>query len=92
MIRIIAEVGQNIYSVISVSLGAVSGVVIAVLNSKSRHRKIIDRLHGKLDEQRSELSGLKKAFSIVFDASEREFKDDPSKMAMFRDLKAEYKL
>jgi hypothetical protein len=92
MIRIIAEVGQNIYSVISVSLGAISGVVIAVLNSKSRHRKIIDRLHSKLDEQRSELAGLKKAFSIVYDAYEREFKDDPNRIEMLKDLKKEYNL
>tara|TARA_R110000772_G_scaffold64563_2_gene144371 strand:- start:902 stop:1180 length:279 start_codon:yes stop_codon:yes gene_type:complete len=92
MIRFAIEVGHNVYNVLSVSVGAISGVVIAVLNSQSRHRKTIESLHKKLEEQRSELAGLKKAFSIVYDAYDRDFKDDPDRIDMLKDLKKEYNL
>ena len=92
MIRTIVDISHNIYSVISVVAGSVSGVVIAVLNSKSRHRKEIDSLHIKMDAQKSQLDGLKKAFSIVYDAYERDFRDDPNKLGMLKDLKKEYDL
>ena len=92
MIKTIIDITQNVYSVISVVVGSISGVVIAVLNSKSGHKKEVDSLHIKMDAQKSQLEGLKKAFSIVYDAYEREFKDDPSRLEMLKDLKKEYNL
>jgi hypothetical protein len=92
MIKLITDGVNNIYGVVSVIGGGIIGLAGVILNNKSKCSETTQKLHHELEEIQSELKGLKKAFSIVFDAYEREFNDDPERMGMLKDLKKEYNL
>jgi gas vesicle protein len=92
MIKLIVEASTNIYSLIGVAIGSVSGIVIALVNGRGKSIKEIAALKEKLSAAETRADGFAKAFSIVFDAYERDFIDQPDKIKMLRDLKDQYKL
>ena len=92
MIKLIVEASTNIYSLIGVAIGSVSGIVIAMVNGRGKAIKEIAGLKEKLNDSETRAEGFAKAFSIVFDAYERDFIDHPEKIKMLRDLKDQYKL
>jgi len=92
MIRLANELAHNIYTFAGLALGSIGGIIVALINSRSKENKQINALKKELEEAHSKAEGLQKAFSIVFDAYEREFKNDPSKMGLLKDLKKEYDL
>jgi len=90
---------KNIYGLASVTVGAVSGIWIAHINTSSKRDKTITKniktiseLQADIDTLTSQFESLKKAFSIVFDAYERELKDYPDKISMLKDLKKTFDL
>jgi uncharacterized membrane-anchored protein YhcB (DUF1043 family) len=71
----IAEIASNIYGVIGIAFGSITGVVVAYLSSRSNANKKesteIQKLKKDLEELSVKLDSLKTAFTLVFDEMDR---------------------
>tara|TARA_R110000796_G_scaffold120506_1_gene234649 strand:+ start:22740 stop:23003 length:264 start_codon:yes stop_codon:yes gene_type:complete len=66
---------DNHFSLIGIAIGSVSGVIIAIVNSRKKSLKkdaeVIQNLREELDELQTKISSLTTAFTLVFDEMER---------------------
>ena len=96
MIKQITDHLNNLYGLIGVALGAVAGIIVAVIQTKSKAKQqeslVISELRHELDDLKSRFDSLKVAFSIVFDQYERDFINSPEKLSMLKDLKKIFEL
>ena len=88
MIRLVTELAHNIYTFAGLALGSIGGIIVALINSRSKENKQIRVLNKEIQELRSKSEGLRKAFSIAYDQLEREGLD----VSILKDVKKEYDL
>ena len=88
MIRLVADLAHNIYTFAGLALGSIGGIVVALINAKSKGNKQINTLKKELEEAHSHAEGLRKALSIAYDQLEREGLD----ISILKDVKKEYDL
>lgn len=91
-----SDTANNIYGIIGLTLGSISGIIVAIINNRSKSGKEsarlvkVIRLERKAKEDlAAELDSLKKSFRIVFEEMER---DNPKGMSMLKSLKDHYNL
>ena len=88
MIKLVAELAHNIYTFAGLALGSIGGIIVAIINSRSKENKEVKRLKGELEVAHSHAEGLRKAFNIAYDQLEREGLD----VSILKDVKKEYDL
>ena len=88
MIKLLTDAGHNIYTFAGLALGSIGGIIVAIINSRSKDNKEINALKKRLEDSHSYTIGLKKAFSIAYDQLEREGLD----VSILKDVKKEYDL
>ena len=66
---------DNHFSLIGIAIGSISGIIIAIVNSRKKSQKrdteTIQNLREELDELQAKISSLTTAFTLVFDEMER---------------------
>lgn len=96
---LLSEIGDKyeaVYGMVGIAIGAIGGIVVAFINNKGKtalaESKAINELTAQLTELNAKFDSLKLAFALVFDQYEREFKNEPDKMAMLKDLRKAFDL
>lgn len=67
----IIETVTNLYGLLGLGIGSITGVAIAYFKSKTSENKKINRLEDSLDELKTRFDGLKNGFNLVYDEMER---------------------
>ena len=74
-------------SLVGIIVGAISGVIVAYLKANNKETVEVNKLKTKISDLEHRLDTLKTGFQLVFDQYERDFAEQPEKMAMLRDLR-----
>lgn len=83
---LLAETNE-IYGLIGILIGAVSGVVITWIRVNGIEKDSTKRLKREIEEIKIKMEVLKVGFSIIYDQYERDFHDSPEKISMLKDFK-----
>ena len=78
---------ENLYGLFGILIGSVSGIVIAWIKLNSKETETIHNLRDEVNHLKNRFDTLRTGFELVFDEYERNFKSEPEKMAMLRDLR-----
>ena len=78
---------ENLYGLIGVLIGSVSGIIIAYIKLNQRETETIHNLRDEVNSLKNRFDRLRTGFELVFDEYERTFKDEPERMSMLRDLR-----
>jgi uncharacterized membrane-anchored protein YhcB (DUF1043 family) len=87
MIKYLVLGMENVNQLIGIAVGSISGIIIAWMNLKGSTKR--SALEAELNKAKTELEGLKRSFSICFDAYERDY---PETIGMWKDFKKEHEL
>ena len=79
------DISNNLWQAIGIGIGSVSGIAIALINTKKKENKELEDLKKNLEDLSIKFDSLKTAFTLVFDEMERKG-DLPEQLKDFKKI------
>lgn len=83
---LLAETNE-IYGLIGILIGAISGVIITWIRVNGIEKDSTKKLKMEVDNIKIKMEVLKSGFSLIYNQYEQDYHDNPEKISMLKDFK-----